>query len=155
MLFRAKLVKNIRKGILSMLKKTFFLRDVLYMAPSLQNKRETSLEKVSLFVYLLSSFGLADSWVIGTVDGMVSCTGSASVSFWGCALGVLGCFALGCFAFAGCCAVWAFSAGFSCFVGSALGSVLGVSFLGRFLAGCFLAAGCAFCSAGCCSFGCS
>lgn len=61
MLFRAKLVKNIRKGILSMLKKTFFLRDVLYMAPSLQNKRETSLEKVSLFVYLLSSFGSADS----------------------------------------------------------------------------------------------
>lgn len=61
MLFCAKLVKNIRKGILTMLKKTFFLRDVLYMAPSLQNKRETSLEKVSLFVYLLSSFGLADS----------------------------------------------------------------------------------------------
>lgn len=61
MLFRAKLVKNIRKGILSMLKKTFFLRDVLYMTPSLQNKRETSLEKVSLFVYLLSSFGSADS----------------------------------------------------------------------------------------------
>lgn len=61
MLFCAKLVKKIRKGILSMLKKIFFLRDVLYMAPSLQNKRETSLEKVSLFVYLLSSFGSADS----------------------------------------------------------------------------------------------
>lgn len=61
MLFCAKLVKNTRKGILSMLKKTFFLRDVLYMASSLQNKRETSLEKVSLFVYLLSSFGSADS----------------------------------------------------------------------------------------------
>lgn len=60
MLFCAKLVKNIRKGILSMLKKHFF-SEMSYMVPSLQNKRETSLEKVSLFVYLLSSFGLADS----------------------------------------------------------------------------------------------
>lgn len=63
MLFCAKLVKNIRKGILSMLKKTFFLRDVLYMAPSLQNKRETSLEKSLSFCLLAFLF-----WISGLLS---------------------------------------------------------------------------------------